>query len=135
EAAEELRQAAEMQVGGGVEERLREREDLAPQAVPHEPETDERIVVRPDRPVVIGRRMEAPLSRPDLADAPAGEELGIEETAGDARRALRRRDAREEHLSGVRGTDAARVLVAVERERIGPELVAPERFLEARAHQ
>src|SRR5262245_14603619 len=43
---------------------------------------------------------------------------------------LRRDDARVQAVAGIRGGHATGALLAVERQRIGAEVVAPERLLE-----
>src|SRR5207245_10240719 len=51
--------------------------------------------------------------------------------SGHARGTLGRRYAAEQCLAGVRGPHATRLLVAVERHRVGADLLAPETILEA----
>ena len=77
--------------------------DRALQPVAREPERDQRVVVRPDRAVVIRHRIVARLAARDGADAPAREELRAEQVVRDLGRALRPRDAGEQHLPGIRG--------------------------------
>ncbi len=74
EAAEQLRQPLHLHVGRGIEQACEQALDRALQAVAREPERDQRIVVRPDRTVVVGHRIVARFSVRDRADAPAGEE-------------------------------------------------------------
>src|ERR1051325_10896183 len=130
EAAEELGQAAQIHVGRRVEQALEHLLDGALEAVAGEPERDQRIVVRPDRAVVIRQRIVALLALRDGADAPAGEEVRTHQVVPDLGRALLRADAGEQNLAGVRAAHAARALGAVEGERIGAEIGAPERSLE-----
>src|SRR5205807_1965671 len=69
----------------------------------------------------------------DGADAPAREHLGAHERLRHAARALGRGDAAEEALTGIRRPYAAWPLVAVEREGVGRQVVAPELVLEGGA--
>ena len=94
------------------------------------PERDQRIVVRPDRAVVIGHRIVAHLAARDGADAPAREEVRSHQIGGDETRAILADHAAEQHLPGIRGAHLASPLLAVERKRVGSELLAPERLLE-----
>src|SRR5207253_4684576 len=130
EAAEELRQPREMHVRRGVEKRGGERERLGAVAVARKSERDHRVVMRPYRAVVIGRGVEAPLAPRERADAPAAEEIGLEEALRHARGALPGGDAGEEHLAGIGAPHAAGALRAVEGERIGAELLVPVGLLE-----
>ena len=56
---------------------------------------------------------------------------GLKQLVRDQLGAIGARDAGEQHLSGIRGAHAAGLLGAVERQRIGLELGAPECRLEA----
>src|SRR5437868_12108389 len=94
-----------MHVRRRIEERAGERERLAAMTVARESEPDERVVVRPDRAVVIRSRVIAALAAIDGAHAPAGEEIGIEQSLHDARRALGRANAGEEQLARVRRSE------------------------------
>ena len=87
--------------------------------------------MRPDRAVVVGGRVEALLARAQRAQAPAGEEVAAEELLRDARGALGAADAGEEELACVGAAHVAGPLVAVERERVGADVLAPEGGLEA----
>ena len=84
---------------------------------------------------MIGHRIVARLALRDGADAPAGEEARLHQVGGDAARAILAHDAGEQQLPGIGGAHAARRLVAVERQRIGAELLAPERLLETLGEQ
>src|SRR5262249_33883534 len=66
----------------------------------------------------------------DGADAPAGKELRVEKAVADLDRAIGLGDTGEQHLTGIGAAYPARLLLAVERERIGAELLAPERCIE-----
>ena len=86
-----------------------------------------RVVVRPHRAVVIRHRIVARLAARQRADAPAAETVAVEQRGGDAPRPLGRRDAGEQGVAGIGRAHAARTLGAVEGQRIGAEVVAPER--------
>src|SRR5664280_3329658 len=131
EAAEKLGHALQREVDARVEERFPQRARLVHEAVPREPPRDERVVVRPDGPVVIGQRAVATLRSRDRPEAPAGERLGRKEGPGEAAGVLRACDAREEALAGAGSAHATEVLAAVERHAVRGELLAPEGSLEA----
>src|SRR5262249_58751776 len=100
------------------------------QTVTREPERDQRVVVRPDRSVVIGHRIVAGFAQRDGADAPAGEEMRPQQVDGDAARAILGDHAAEQEMASIRRAHGTRTLLAIERERVGAELLAPERRLE-----
>ncbi len=63
------------------------------QAVAREAERDQRVVVRPDRTVMVGHRVVARLAFGDRADAPAREKLLAHQVGGDAPGAVLPHDA------------------------------------------
>src|SRR5262249_56900773 len=71
------------------------------------------------------------LERGERAHAPAGEELRAQQILREPRGALGFHDAGEQQLAGVGAAHAARLLHAVERERISADVVTPERGVEA----
>src|SRR6478609_845905 len=100
------------------------------QAVAREAERDQRIVMRPDRSIVIGHRVVTGFAARYGADAPSRKEFVAHQVGRDPPRPIGPDDASEEKLTGIRGSHLARPLGAVERERVSAELLAPERFLE-----
>ena len=58
-------------------------------------------------------------------------EMRLHQIGCDHAGAIFTRDAGEQELPGIRGSHLARLLGAVERERIGAEFFAPKRFFEA----
>ena len=54
---------------------------------------------------------------------------------GDERRAVRPRQAREEDVAGIRGPDRARLLLAIERQRVRAERRIPEAVVESVPHR
>ena len=64
------------------------------------------------------------------ADAPAAEEIGIEQSFHHPARALGCSNAGEEQLPRVRRAHEAGALLAVERQRIGAAFLVPESLLE-----
>ena len=87
--------------------------------------------MRPDRAVVVGHRVVARLGRGDRPDSPAGEEGGPQELLRDRRGAVFRHNAGKQQLAGVGGPHPARPLSPVERQRVGADVLAPERLFEA----
>src|SRR3954451_19977182 len=130
ETAEQFGQPAQVHVGRGVEQSLEDMRDRMLEPITREPERDQRIVVRPDRPVMIGHRIVTHLALRDGADAPAREEMRPHQIGGDEARAVLADHAAEQDLAGVGGPHLAGPLLAVECKRIGAELLAPERGLE-----
>ena len=99
------------------------------EAIACKAERDQRVVVRPDRAVVIGHRIVARLAARHGADTPAREKMRPHQVGGDEAGAVFAHHAAEQELPGVRRAHPARLFGAVERERIGAEIVTPERFL------
>src|SRR6185437_4629164 len=126
EAAEELGQSAQIHVGRCIEQTLEQGLDLALQAIPREPQGDQRIVVRPDRAVVVGHRIVAGFALGDGANAPAREETRSQQAGRDRGRTVWLNDAGEQELACVRRADTARLLVAVEGNGVGAEIGTPE---------
>src|SRR5882724_3423252 len=83
EAAEQLRQAPQIHVAGGIEHAFEQLLDLGLMAIAGKTERDQGVVMRPDRPVVIRHRIVARLAPGDGPDAPSGEELRRQEHRGD----------------------------------------------------
>src|ERR1700733_10817225 len=100
------------------------------QAVTRETQRDQGIVMRPDRAVMIRHRVITGLAARNGADAPAGEEMRPHQIGRDQARAILADNAAEEQSPGVRRPHLAWLLVAIERQRVGAEFLAPERLLE-----
>src|SRR5262249_42882268 len=65
------------------------------------------------------------------ANAPPGKELRAHQAIGHLDRPIGPGDAGEQDLAGIGAADAAGLLLAVERERVGAKLLAPEACVEA----
>src|ERR1700733_174422 len=128
-AAEQFGQPPQIHVSGGVEQGLEHALDRMFEVIARQPERDQRVVVRPYRPVVIRHRIIARLAARQGADAPACEKMRPHQIGGDHPGAIFAHHAAEQELSGVRRADPARLLGAVERQRVAAKLVAPERIL------
>ena len=105
------------------------------QAVAREAERDQRIVVRPDRSIVIGHRVVTGFAARHRADAPSRKKFLTHQIGRDQARAVGSNHAGEEKLAGIRRSHLARPLGAVERHSVGAEFLAPERLLEALGKQ
>src|SRR5262245_26372892 len=116
---------------GGAHDGLKERLDGFAIAVARQASSDQRIVVRPDRSIVIGHRIVARLAMRDGTDAPTRIVGKAQKLGGDFSRAFRPGDARKEGVAGVAGTYLARGLATVERQRVTADLFAPKALLEA----
>src|SRR5918992_2453769 len=130
EAAVELGEPVELEELAGGEEALEDSQGGVGHAVARQPKGHERIVVRPDRTVVVRHRVVAGLPEGKRAHTPPRIPLRAEECRGHARATLTAGDAAHQHLAGVRGSHRARLLLAVEGDRIRAELFQPERLLE-----
>src|SRR5262245_40991616 len=130
EAAEQFGQPPQIHIARGIEHAVEQVGHRVLQAVAGEPKRNQRIVVRPDRAVVVGHRIVTGFADRDGADAPARVEALAHQIGGNAARTILAHDPGEEKLSGIGGSHPALRLVAIERERVGAELLAPERRLE-----
>ncbi len=83
-------------------------------------------VVRPDRAVVIGHRIEARLAHGQGADAPAAVEGGREQLFGDPLGPFRRRQAAEQQVPRVGRAHSAQLAGAVDGDAIAAEVFHPE---------
>ena len=84
--------------------------------------------MRPDRAVVVGHWIVARLAARHRADTPACEKMRPHQIGGDLSGAVFPNHAAEQQLPRVRCAYSAWLFGAIERECIGAELVAPERF-------
>src|SRR6202048_3714933 len=129
--AEQFRQPPHLHIVSGIKQTFEHAIEAVFEPAAGEPERNQRIVVRPNRAVVIGHRIIARLARGNGADAPAGEEFcschGLAHLAG----AFGRRNAGKQHLAGIGAAHPALLFVAVERERIHSDVRAPEARVEA----
>ena len=66
----------------------------------------------------------------DRANSPAGKEIRPQETSGHSRRAIEGCNSSKQNLAGIRSTDTAWFLIAIECQRIGLDIRTPERGLE-----
>src|SRR5579864_976383 len=129
-AAEQLGKPPQVHVGCRVKQRLEQLFNAMLEPISREPQRNERIIVGPDRSVMIGHRIVTRLSLRHRANAPAGEEVRPHQTRGDEAGAVLPDEAGEQQLSGIRRANAARLLVSVEGDGVGRQFIAPENFLE-----
>ncbi len=131
EAAQQFGQTVQFQVGGGVEHGAEDSDRLVLGVIATEPGSDHRIVVRPDRAVVVGHWIIAGRAARHCPDAPSGKGAWLHQPGDDLAGAIPLGNAAEQNLAGIRRMNAAGLLVTVERQRVGAEVLAPERRLEA----
>src|SRR5207253_1353229 len=103
-AAEELREAMEVEQPRRLELRPRQTLGGAVQAVADEAEHEARLLDRPHGAAMVAVRIERRVLRRERTDTPAAEEIGSEQTVGSARRALRIDDAGRQTMAGI-GSD------------------------------
>ena len=131
EAAEELRQSAQIQEHGGVEEAREKPDRRFLEAVTGEPGRDDGVVMRPNRPVVIGHRVVTGLSGCKRPYSPAAVKILSLEAPRQAFRPRPIGDTGPEAMPRVGGEHPARALLTIERKRVGFKVVTPEHLLES----
>src|SRR5918993_2427642 len=105
-------------MGGRAEQALQDTSGLGFEAIACKPEADQRVVVGPHRAVVIRHGIVAGFAMSNRADAPSAERLATHQRVSSATCTLRIRDACEQCVPGVRGTNASGPLSAIERKCI-----------------
>ena len=88
EAAEQFRQPPQILIGGSFEHRGKDLRRLKYKAIASEAKCDHRIIMWPDRAVVIGNRIETRLPICDRSNSPAAERVRSKQCPRDARRKL-----------------------------------------------
>src|SRR5262249_28417565 len=131
EAAEQLRQAMQVEKRAGFVQSPQDAQYALLESVMGQALRDQGVVVRPDRAVVIRHRIVARLARGYGSHPPAGKRLGAKQHLRHARSPFTIDNAGEKALACVRRSDPARLLVAVQGQGVGANVVAPERRLEA----
>src|SRR5438094_3318701 len=122
----QLRQAVVHEGARRLRDVARHAGGLGGEAVSLEAESDDAVVVRPDRPALIRERVVGRVACRERPDAPSAPEVGLEEALYHARGALGARDAAPQAVADVGGDRPHGLLLGVERERIEPEVLAPE---------
>src|SRR5690606_11178352 len=130
EAAEEFGKTVEVEEEARIQQRGEDAGSLFVEAVSGEPRRDEGVVVRPDRTIVVRHRVVARLAGGHGPNSPARGQGFAGQCRGEPDRPARLHDSGKETVSGIRGPDPAWALVPVEGDRIGREILAPERLLE-----
>ena len=85
----------------------------------------------PDGSVLVGKRVVRWIVGRERSDAPTTPHVGGQEPAGHVNGALRFDDMLPEQVAGVGRDRCDGLLVTVESECVGPDLLAPEGVLEA----
>ena len=108
---------------------------LVAESVTREPESDDRVVVRPDRAGVVTDRVVAELLIRERAHTPTAEQLLRCEVACDGARALLRDDPRPQQVAHVRCERIDGLLVPIESDDVvAAALVRPEVAVEPGEH-
>ena len=117
----------------GQEHALDDPQRLGPAAVAGEPQGDQRVVVRPDRAVVVRERVVAGVVLGHRPHPPPRPERLAHERVHDRVHALVRHDAAPQQMADVRAHRVDRPLVTIQRERVvAAAVLDPERLVEAR---
>lgn len=112
--------------GRGLDERGGHGCGFGVQAVPRQAEGDHGVVVRPDAAAVVGQRVVRGLARGERTDAPAGEEVGLQQPSADGLCVDVVEDAGPQQMAGVRGEGVDLASRAVEGEGVEGLLRHPE---------
>ena len=129
-AGEDLRQRP-LEPARRLDQPLGDLPGIVPATRPRETPGAERRVVGPHGAVVVAQRVVRRVVGRHRADAPAGPERLAHERVRGRLDALGRHDPAPEQVADVRGERVDRLLVPVERERVGAALLDPERLVEA----
>ena len=113
-----------------LEQPAEDLEDLGLQAIAAETQRNQRIVMRPNRAVMIRHRVIAGGRNRGRPHSPTGEAARAEKCLGDTARASGIGDPGQQRVPGIRGDDPTGLLGPVERQRVGRQVFAPERRLE-----
>src|SRR5947199_1649291 len=132
DAGVELRQPVAHEVARRLRDVARHAGRLGGEAVALEAERDDAVVVRPDGSPLVGEGIVRGVPRGQRPDAPAAPHVGLEETLHDPRGAIRAGDTAPQAMAGVGGDRPDGLLLWIERERVEPEVLAPEFRLERR---
>ena len=126
EAAKELGQPPQLHLGGGSAHRLEQRGGALLESVVRKSDGDHRIVVRPDRSVVIRHRVVAGLTFGNGPYAPARMKVRRHQLFRHAAGPRFRRSICKQNMAGIRRTDTAQLAGAVDGDAIDSEFLAPE---------
>src|SRR5262249_46507091 len=118
-ATEQLRHAVQLEIQRRLEQSCPDTQRHLPQAVARKSPSDQGVVVRPDRAVMISNRVVARLGGGARADAPARERTRTQQGPGHATGALRMDDAREQTLARIGSPYPAGTLVPIQRQGVG----------------
>src|SRR5262249_60325866 len=126
EATEQLWEAAILDRAAGVEERAQDLRGPSRVAVSGEARSHQRVVVRPDRPIVVAHRIGPRRALGERPQPPPGPDVVLEQPVEGALRPRTLRDPAEQALAGVGRDHPARAMVAVESQREHAHVVEPE---------
>src|SRR6266704_3891034 len=120
----------EIEEESGVEQTCEDYRGRLFQPVSGESRSNQGVIVRPDRSVVIGHGVVARFAARHRADSPSGERGLVCESCHYTARVFVSRDTSEKTVTCVRRSHPARLLPPVQRNGVGGEVVAPKGFLE-----
>ncbi len=126
EPAEQLGHPVQVEIQSGFKEASEQPRGGPGFAVARETPGDQCVVVGPDRPVMVRKRIVRRFPFGEGANSPAGEQLGVQDGLGDPLAAEGAGDSGEQAMTGVGGSDAARPLGPVQGQRIGAQVFTPE---------
>src|ERR1043166_1628511 len=100
------------------------------QSISSESSSNQRVIMRPDRSIVIRHRVIARFAAGHRADSPPRERRFACERCHYTARVFVSCDTSEQTVACIRATHAASLLVSIQRKRVCGKLVAPKCFLE-----
>src|SRR4030095_9686152 len=103
------------------------------EVVPGKSRGDQRVIMRPDRTIVIRHRIVARFTTGYCAHSPSRKGVFIGQGRRNAPRVCLRRNTREKTMTSVRRSHPAGPLAAVQSECVCGKLFTPEDFLEPAA--
>ena len=130
-AAEQLGQAPHFEISRGVEQACEHSLERTLQVIAGQTECDQRVIMRPDRAVVVRHWIVARFRVGNGANPPPGKKFWPQQTVGHLDGSVKPGDTGEQNLAGIGAADSAGLLVPVERQRVRAQLRTPEARVES----
>src|SRR6266540_565171 len=114
----------------GIEQTCENRCGRLLQSVSGESRSNQGVIVRPDRSIVIGHGIVARLAASDCAKPPTGERCLVCKRCHHTARMFLSRDTSKKTVSRVRSSHPASVLAPIQRKGVGGKFITPKSCLE-----